>query len=278
MRVIAGIYKGRKLDAPPGLEVRPTPDKVKEAVFSMLASIAAPFGGEAPLAGRSCLDLFAGTGALGIEALSRGASSCVFVESSPAAAGTLAGNIARIVGPGEERMPGHSGYRRTEAGGDASAGRGAGPPARVLRADWRLALRRLSGGPRGGAGARFDVAFIDPPYEAGYYDEVMKTFFEYDIISGSGIVALERAAAGKDKSGGAGRRARGRADGVPITERPQRAEERAEERYEGFRLIRERRYGKTVIELYERTILTAAGEIPDAAEDRDLEGIAETQI
>jgi 16S rRNA (guanine966-N2)-methyltransferase len=245
--------------------VRPTSDKVKEAVFSMLASIASPLGGDAPLAGRSCLDLFAGTGALGIEALSRGAEGCVFVESSPAAAGVLSGNIARIAGAGKEGPSGHEGYGR-EGSPESVPGRASGPSTRVLRADWRLALRRLGGGPRGGTDARFDIAFVDPPYEAGYYDEVMKTFLDYDIISDGGIVALERSSSGRDSRGGTGRKARGGADGVVITEGKQRAE-----RYEGFALIRERRYSKTVIEVYERTATAAA------AGGRDAEGNAGTQ-
>jgi 16S rRNA (guanine966-N2)-methyltransferase len=274
MRVIAGRYKGRKLDAPPGMDVRPTSDKVKEAAFSMIASLVSPPGGDAPLAGSSCLDLFAGTGALGIEALSRGAKSCVFVESSPSAAEVLAGNIARIVGAGKGRASGDDGYGRADSPEGAPAYRSAGTSARVLKADWRLALRRLSGGAGGGTPARFDVAFVDPPYEAGYYDEVMKTFLDYDIISDGGIVALERSSAGKDMRGGAGRRARGGSGGVTLTEEPQRAKAR----YEGFALIRERRYGKTVIEVYERTALAAADEAPDSGGGRDAEGIAGTHV
>ncbi|MDR1293237.1 MAG: 16S rRNA (guanine(966)-N(2))-methyltransferase RsmD [Clostridiales Family XIII bacterium] len=196
--MIAGKYRGKKLIAPQGRDVRPTSDKVKEAVFSMVASLISPLNGDAPFAGKSCLDLFAGTGALGIEALSRGADSCVFVESSAPAAETLDKNIA-------------------------SATRGAG--ARVVRSDWRVALRRLKS--RDGV----DVAFADPPYEAGYYDEVMKTLLDYGIISDGGIVVLERAAPGK---GPAARRADAK-------------------RYEGFALIREKRYGKTLIDVYERT-------------------------
>ncbi|MDR1042394.1 MAG: 16S rRNA (guanine(966)-N(2))-methyltransferase RsmD, partial [Clostridiales Family XIII bacterium] len=164
MRVISGTYRGKKLIAPQGREVRPTSDKVKEAVFNMVASLISPLSGDAPFAGKSCLDLFAGTGALGIEALSRGADSCVFVESSAAAAETLNKNIE-------------------------SAARGA--RARIVRSDWRVALRRLKGG------GVVDVVFVDPPYESGYCDEVMKTLPDYGIISDGGIVVLERAAAGK---------------------------------------------------------------------------------
>jgi 16S rRNA (guanine966-N2)-methyltransferase len=219
MRVIAGRYKGRKLEAPPGRDVRPTSDMVREAVFSMLASLMAT-GGDAPLAGKSCLDLFAGTGALGVEALSRGAESCVFVEVNPVAAQTLAGNVDRI------------------AGGGLARGERA-PDARIIRSDWRLALRRLRG--------RVDVVFVDPPYRSGYCDEVMKTLLDCDIISDGGFVAIERASPGKNYRGGPGRKARGGKTGMIITEKETRAGG-----YEGFESVRERRYGRTLVEVYVR--------------------------
>jgi 16S rRNA (guanine(966)-N(2))-methyltransferase RsmD len=224
MRVIAGIYKGRKLDAPPGNGVRPTAEKVKEALFSMLASLMSPEAcGGTPLEGKACLDLFAGTGALGIEALSRGAASCVFVESNPAAAKVLEGNVARTA-------------RREAANGRAA------PAPRVIRSDWRPALLRLND--------RVDIAFIDPPYDAGYYDEVMKTLLDCDIISDGGLAVIERSSSGNDPKRGAGRRARAVAGGIDIIETYQGS---LSGRYAGFDLIRERRYGKTLIEVYERT-------------------------
>jgi len=86
MRVIAGSLGGRRLKAPRGSVTRPTSDRVREALFAMLGE----------LDGASVLDLFAGTGALGIEALSRGARRAVFVERDPAAAKVLQGNLAAL--------------------------------------------------------------------------------------------------------------------------------------------------------------------------------------
>jgi 16S rRNA (guanine(966)-N(2))-methyltransferase RsmD len=185
MRVIAGIYKGRNIVTPQGRDVRPTSDKVKGAVFSMLECLVAPGAGEGALAGLRCLDLFAGTGALGLEALSRGAASCTFVDVSPAAAAALEENTRFVRG---------------------------GSSARILRSDWRLALRRMK--------KDIDIVFVDPPYGAGYYDEVMKMLHEYDIIVGDGFVVVES----QDTAGA----------------------------YEGFALLREKRYGKTRIGIYER--------------------------
>jgi 16S rRNA (guanine(966)-N(2))-methyltransferase RsmD len=197
MRVIAGKYKGRRIAVPPGRDVRPTSDKVKGAVFSMAASLVAPGAGEDALAGLRCLDLFAGTGALGIEALSRGARECVFVEIAPAAAQALEDNLRFAEG------------------------------AQVMRADWRLALRRLRG--------PFDIVFADPPYGSGYYAEVMKMLIECDIIGTGGIVVAEYGAAGPGARGSA-------AGGI-----------HGQDAYDGYALLRDKRYGKTRIAIYERT-------------------------
>lgn len=121
MRVIAGTAKGRRLKVPPGERTRPTTDRVKEALFSSL---------QPELAGASVLDLFAGSGSLGIEALSRGAASATFVERHERTARILEENI-ELCGMGER--------------------------ATVVTADVQVAL----GSP---AGAPFDVALLDPPY------------------------------------------------------------------------------------------------------------------
>jgi 16S rRNA (guanine966-N2)-methyltransferase len=92
MRVIAGRYGGRRLTAPQGRRTRPTSERVREALFAMLGD----------LAGARVLDLFAGTGALGIEALSRGARQAVFVECDRAAIGALQRNLAALGLDGEE--------------------------------------------------------------------------------------------------------------------------------------------------------------------------------
>jgi 16S rRNA (guanine966-N2)-methyltransferase len=120
MRVIAGELGGRRLRAPRGDATRPTSERVREALFSMLGD----------LAGARVLDLFAGSGALGIEALSRGAAAATFVERSPRALAALRANIEAL----------------------GLAGR-----ARVLEGDAVAALR--------GRG-EYDLVFLDPPYAA----------------------------------------------------------------------------------------------------------------
>ncbi|MGN6373794.1 MAG: 16S rRNA (guanine(966)-N(2))-methyltransferase RsmD [Solirubrobacteraceae bacterium] len=123
MRVIAGRLGGRRLKAPRGRDTRPTSDRVREALFSMLADVS----------GARVLDLFAGTGALGIEALSRGAAHVVFVERSPAALAALRANLADL-GIGAE----HAEVRCGEA-----------------LAALRSARERDE---------TYDLVFVDPPY------------------------------------------------------------------------------------------------------------------
>jgi 16S rRNA (guanine966-N2)-methyltransferase len=90
VRIIAGTWRGRRLDAPPGIATRPTADRAREGLFSMLASRLGSFEG------LQVADLFAGTGALGLEALSRGAAHCTFVERDRAALDALRRNIGRL--------------------------------------------------------------------------------------------------------------------------------------------------------------------------------------
>jgi 16S rRNA (guanine966-N2)-methyltransferase len=123
MRVIAGEYKGRRLAAPSWPGLRPTSDRLKETVFAILAP---------RLEGARVLDGFAGSGALGIEALSRGAASVVFIELDSRAAGLIARNLAHC------RIA--DGYV-------------------MMRAEFTRALRQLP------ADRRFDLALLDPPYD-----------------------------------------------------------------------------------------------------------------
>ena len=142
MRVVGGTWRGRRLTAPAGRATRPTSDLVREAILDVLVSLlaaAAPVdeapadAGVGPLAGVAVLDLFAGSGALGIETLSRGAASCAFVERSPVALRALRENLARV-----------------GASGDA---------VRVSAADYRRALKADA------AGARlYNLVLIDAPY------------------------------------------------------------------------------------------------------------------
>jgi 16S rRNA (guanine966-N2)-methyltransferase len=124
MRIVAGEWRGRRIKAPSGDRVRPTADRVREAWMSIV---------QPHLAGATVLDLFAGSGALGLEALSRGASSAVFVEIAPPSLRALGENIDAL---------------------------GAGEVATVRRAD---ALRFVESLPA----HAFDVAFADPPYGHG---------------------------------------------------------------------------------------------------------------
>jgi 16S rRNA (guanine966-N2)-methyltransferase len=100
MRIIAGTWRGRPLVAPKGETTRPTADRTREALFSMLASRVGSFEDLA------VADLFAGSGALGLEALSRGAGSCLFVEQDKAALDALRANIAKLEAKGAEVRPG----------------------------------------------------------------------------------------------------------------------------------------------------------------------------
>ena len=127
MRVVAGIAGGRRLLAPPGRRLRPTTDRVREAMFSSLTSLDA-------IRDATVLDLFAGTGALGIEALSRGAASATFVDADHAAIRAIEQNLAT-----------------TGLGGDA----------KVVHGD---ALRFIETIARASGTETFDVALVDPPY------------------------------------------------------------------------------------------------------------------
>ena len=131
MRVVAGIARGRRLQAPPGREVRPTSDRVREAVFSSLASLDA-------VVDATVADLFAGSGAMGIEALSRGARRATFVDSSPAAVAAIRANLT------------------TTELGDAAT---------VVRAD---VLRWLEGAPA------VDLALVDPPYAFDAWEDLLE--------------------------------------------------------------------------------------------------------
>ena len=94
MRIVAGSHRGRRLHVPPGDAVRPTADRTREALFNILAH--APWADEPVLDGVRVLDAFCGSGALGLEALSRGAASCVFLDASPAALDCARLNVATL--------------------------------------------------------------------------------------------------------------------------------------------------------------------------------------
>jgi 16S rRNA (guanine(966)-N(2))-methyltransferase RsmD len=136
MRVIAGEYRRRVLRSLPGLEIRPTSDRLRETLFNVLCA-----GNPAALAGSVWLDLYAGTGAVGIEALSRGASKVHFVESSKAAAEVIAANLKSL---------------------------GISSGFQVVKAEAAKSLRQLEA-----AECVADYVFLDPPYSM--QDEYAKT-------------------------------------------------------------------------------------------------------
>ena len=136
MRVIAGQYRRRALRAVPGLEIRPTADRLRETLFNVLCA-----GNPAALAKSTWFDLYAGTGAVGIEALSRGARMVYFVESSKAAAEVIAGNLKSL---------------------------GIASRFQIMKVDAGKALRQLEA-----LGSVADFVFLDPPYSL--QDEYAKT-------------------------------------------------------------------------------------------------------
>jgi len=162
LRVVGGAWRGRPLVAPAGRATRPTSDKVREAVFDVLQALPelATGTGPAVLAGHTVLDLYAGSGALGIEALSRGAACCTFVERDRAALSALRRNLAALGIAIAEKGPTGAG-RSGGQGADESGGRAADAPpaARVVAADVRRALQADAR-----VGSLYTLVLADPPY------------------------------------------------------------------------------------------------------------------
>jgi 16S rRNA (guanine966-N2)-methyltransferase len=146
MRIVGGRQRGRRLVAPPGEAVRPTSDRAREALFNILLHGDFAAAGS-PLAGRPVLDAFAGTGAIGLEALSRGAAEAAFIENDRAALAALARNIAALdaddhahVVRGDATRPPRALFRCTVAFLDPPYGSGLAAPALTAleRAGWLL--------------------------------------------------------------------------------------------------------------------------------------------
>ncbi len=148
MRVISGIAKGVALKTPEGLKTRPTADRVKEALFSII---------QFDIPGSTVLDLFGGTGQLGIEALSRGAKRAVFVDEQAAACKLIRENLKRT---------------KFES------------CAQVLQGDYLSYLKKCSD--------KFQIIFLDPPYAEVFLENSLKMVTEIDILQSGGIIVTER--------------------------------------------------------------------------------------
>lgn len=150
MRVITGTARGRRLKELSGMDTRPTTDKVKESMFNIV---------QFDIEGRRVLDLFGGTGQLGIECLSRGAASAAFVDLRKEAAALIRENLALC---------------------------GLADRARVVQGDYLGFLTRC--------GEKFDLIFLDPPYGGGLLEKALETIAAIDILSENGIMICESAA------------------------------------------------------------------------------------
>jgi len=178
MRVIAGEYRGRRLIAPDGTDTRPTIDRVKEAIFSMI---------EPEISGAVCLDLFAGSGALGLEALSRGAARVYFCDNAPASLAALRKN--------------------------AGACRVDGDRAVVFACDWRAVTSRMN--------EKCNLVFIDAPYNmCEHYSQILERLATGGVLEEGALIVIERSAL---------------KGGYPLPD--------------GFRRIREKRYGSVGVDL-----------------------------
>jgi 16S rRNA (guanine966-N2)-methyltransferase len=158
LRIIGGMWRGRKLRFPPSPEIRPTPDRVRETLFNWLAP---------RLPGARCLDLFAGSGALGLESLSRGAAQVTFVERDGAAARELRARLAEWGASGAEVEHGDA-LRFLGAGGAA-------------------------GGAAGARGA-FDIVFLDPPFDSDFLQRAAERLETGGWLAPGALIYVECAA------------------------------------------------------------------------------------
>lgn len=148
MRVITGSARGRKLIAPEGMDTRPTSDWTKESIFNII---------QFDIEGRSVLDLFAGTGQMGIEALSRGAKDAVFVDNSRTCVDVITKNL-----------------KNTELYGQA----------KVEQADVRNYVRKAKPG-------SFGLIFVDPPYNMGFIKTTVSAIMRSDLLAEGGLMVVE---------------------------------------------------------------------------------------
>lgn len=147
MRIITGEYRGRRLESPAGYDVRPTSDKVKEAVFNIIMN---------EVWDATCVDLFAGTGNMGLEALSRGAKKCYFGDNSRESINLIKNNVKMC---------------RAE---DKSV---------IIAGDYSKILGRIN--------EKVDIFFLDPPYKDGLYENCLEIIDSLDLLSEEGIIVAE---------------------------------------------------------------------------------------
>lgn len=180
MRVISGTARGKKLIAPEGINTRPTTDRVKESIFNIIQRY---------IPCENVLDAFAGSGALGIEALSRGAESCTFIETNPEALNILRKNVdgAKVSDKSE-----------------------------ILRKDIFDFLKLTN--------KKFDIIFLDPPYNKGFLSPVFKIVKERKLLSENGIVLVETEFGGEETE------------------------------FMGFDCIKQAKYGKTQVSVFTEMI------------------------
>jgi 16S rRNA (guanine966-N2)-methyltransferase len=196
IRIVAGSRRGRLLKVPQTEVTRPTGEKIREAIFDALG----------PVTGLRVLDLFAGTGAMGLEALSRGARECVFVEEDPAVAKVLRANVAALDFEAESRVI-NADYGQalgslvkaapgSGAEGDTSLRVGPEPGPGAERG------ASLKAGPGAGPKPGFDLLFVDPPYRMLSEVEAMVTPILPSLLSAEGLAVIEGDRAARVTFGG----------------------------------------------------------------------------
>ncbi len=150
MRIITGDFKGRKIEMPSGYDIRPTTEKVKEAMFSIIGSL---------IYDAVAVDLFSGTGNLGLEALSRGAEKCYFCDNNRESIRLIKGNIANC---------------KAEEWSE------------IIPGDYEKCLMRLSE-----KGEKVDIFILDPPYKKGLYERCLELIRELDLLNEGGMIMAE---------------------------------------------------------------------------------------
>jgi 16S rRNA (guanine966-N2)-methyltransferase len=165
MRIISGTYKGRRLKTPAGLEVRPTSDRLRETLFNILTPT---------VRGSRFLDLCAGSGAIGIEAASRGASEVVFVDKSRLSCAVIQENLATIGGLDNARIIQRDALEAVRQ--------------LILEMSPEAAKRKPGGAQAAG---KFDIVYLDPPYVSYIYTDVLKLLAINPIIDEDSIVVVE---------------------------------------------------------------------------------------